>query len=69
MNNHTPYRHVGSIHPRDAALHGNTESSFLSVVVGYECVYPCANVCRNACGGEKGIQRVRESDEQMADIC
>lgn len=44
MNNHTPYRHVGSIHPRETALGGSTESSFSSVGVEYKCVHLCESM-------------------------
>lgn len=56
MNNHSPYRHVDSIHPGETAIHRNTERQifFLSVSVEYECAYLRASVCREAYRGGKG---------------
>lgn len=44
MNNHTPYRHVGSIHPSETALGRSTESSFSSVGVECKRVHLCESM-------------------------
>lgn len=59
MNNHTPYRHVGSIRPKDCSASWEHREQLFSVEDKHKCVHVRTSVCecmlcRRAYRGEKG---------------